>query len=233
MVRTLFALWQLDPGFNPRAVMTFSIAPQPSLIHESPASIRAFLRRVHESLAESPGVEAASLSVASSLIPSNYDWHIWFAGRPKPAHSGDLQMSLIYVVEPDYLKTFQIHLKHGRFFKTEDNEDAPAVAVIDESLASKYFKGQDPVGQYLDLDNDPTQRKRRPEPRIVGVVGHVNQWGLEQPQALTARGDLYAAQPDAGTRRQQYGQGVQVFVRGRRGRMPVWVTATTAPIGES
>ncbi len=86
--------------------------------------MRAFLRRVHESLADAPGVETASLSVASSPMQDDYDWHIWFAGRPKPAHPGDLPMSLIYVVEPDYLKTFQIPLKRGRFFNADDNEHA-------------------------------------------------------------------------------------------------------------
>ena len=94
MVRTLFALWQLDPGFNPRGVMTFSIAPQPALIKENPEGIRAFLRRIHDGLAATPGVKAVSLSAASSLMEDDYDWHIWFAGRPKPAHAGELPMSL-------------------------------------------------------------------------------------------------------------------------------------------
>jgi predicted permease len=179
MVRTLFALWRLDPGFNPRGVMTFSIAPQPALVKESPAAIRAFLRQVHDKLASTPGVKAVSLSSASSPMVDDYDWHIWFAGRAKPAHSGDLPMSLVYVIEPDYLKTFQIALKRGRFFTSGDNEHTPVVAVIDESLAQRYFPGQDPIGRYLDLDNDPGQPNRRPAPRIVGIVAHVNQWGLD------------------------------------------------------
>jgi len=192
MVRTLFVLWRLDPGFNPRDVMTFSIAPQASLAKESPAAIRTFLRLVHGELASTPGVKAVSLSSASSLMEDDYEWHIWFAGRSKPAHTGELPMSLVYVVEPDYLRTFQISLKHGRFFVDSDNEHSPAVAVIDESLAQKYFPGQDPIGQYLDLDNEPGQPNKRPAPRIVGIVSHVNQWGLDD-SARPLHAQIYLA----------------------------------------
>ena len=221
MVRTLFTLWQLDPGFQARGVMAFSIAPPDSLTKESAAGVRAFLRRVHESLARTPGVTEATISVASSLMQDDYDWHIWFAGRPKPAHPGDLPMSLIYVVEPEYLKTFQIPLKRGRFFSAADNESAPAVAVIDESLANRYFRGQDPVGQYLDLDNEPGRRAdRRPQARIVGVVGHVNQWGLDD-NARSLHAEVYLplnqmSEADIPS----MVKGIQVFVRGAGGRLP-------------
>ena len=78
--------------------------------------MRAFFRQVHEQLASTPGVKAASLSGASGLMEDDYDWHIWFAGRPKPAHLSDLPMALVYMVEPDYLKTFQISLRRAVFF---------------------------------------------------------------------------------------------------------------------
>jgi predicted permease len=213
MVRTLFVLWRLDPGFNPRGVMTFSIAPQPSLVKESPAAIRAFLRQVHDELASIPGIKAVSLSSASSPMVDDWDWHIWFAGRAKPAHSGDLPSSLVYVVEPDYLKTFQIALKRGRFFTGSDNEHSAAVVVIDESLAQKYFPGQDPIGQYLDLDNDPERPYRRPAPRIVGIVRHVNQWGLDDTvRPLHAQIYLPLQQmPDHDV--SSMAQGLEAFVR--------------------
>lgn len=224
MVRTLFALWRLDPGFNSRGVITFSIAPQPSLLDESPASIRAFLRQVHDELASSPGVKTLSLSSASSPMEDDYDWHIWFAGRPKPAHPGELPMSLVYVVEPDYLKTLQISLKRGRFFTNNDNEQSPPVAVIDQSLAKRYFPGQNPIGQYLDLNNDPGQPNRRPVARIVGIVGHVNQWGLDDT-ARPLHAQIYLPldqMPDKDIR--SMAQGLEAFVRGDGSNMPDFET---------
>jgi hypothetical protein len=150
----------------------------------------------------------------------DYDWRIWFAGRPKPAHPGELPMSLAYVVEPDYLKTFEISLKRGRFLTNGDNEHSPAVAVIDESLAQKYFRDQDPIGQYLDLDNDPERPNKRPTPRIVGVVGHVNQWGLDDT-VRPLHAQIYLAldqMPDHDI--SGMAQGVTVFLRGNGSAMP-------------
>jgi predicted permease len=179
MIRTLMVLWGLDPGFNPRGVLTFSIAPQASLAQQSPAAIRSYFRRVHDQLAGTPGVKAVSLSWASEPMEDDWEWHLWFAGRPKPAHISDLAMSIIYVVEPDYRKAMQIPMKAGRFLSESDDEHSAPVVVIDEALAKKYFQGEDPIGKYLDLDVDPAQPNRRAKARVVGVVNHVKQWGLD------------------------------------------------------
>jgi predicted permease len=120
----------------------------------------------------------------------------WVVGRPKPAHPGDYPMTIEYDVEPDYLKVMQIPLKRGRFFTAADNEHTAAVAVIDESMAEKYFSGQDPIGQYIDLNTNPSALDKIPNPQIIGVVGHVNQWGLasDGPDALHAQIYLPLAQ---------------------------------------
>ena len=216
MIRTLFVLWRLDPGFNVRGVMTFSISPQPSLAEETPAAIRTFLREMHDQLVSTPGVEAASLSWGATPMQSDSDWYIWFDGRPKPAHVTDLPMALAYVVEPDYLKTLQISLKRGRFLTESDNERSPAVAVIDDTLAKKYFHGEDPIGRYLDLDNDPQQPNRRPKARIVGIVSHVNQWGLDSDATNPLHAQMYLSitqMPDRNIR--NMAQGLDVYVRGK------------------
>src|SRR5437899_1548439 len=122
-------------------------------------------------------------------------------------------MTLMYVVEPDYLKVMQIELKRGRFFTAADNEHAAAVAVIDESLAGKYFAGQEPIGQYLDL-NDRADPEKTPNPQIIGVVAHVNQWGLDSDATSPLHAQMYlpfAQIPD--TVLQRGGLGTGVFVR--------------------
>ncbi len=216
MIRTLFVLWGADPGFNPRGVMTFDVSPPPLLYKEAPAAIRAFFRQMHEQLVSTPEVKAASLSWGSTPMDSDSDWHFWFVGRPKREHASDLPMALVYVVEPDYLETMQIALRRGRFLTDNDNERSPAVVVIDETLAEKYFHGQDPIGQYLDLDTDPTRLNKRPKPRIVGIVGHVNQWGLDLDAAKPLHAQMYLpvaqiADNDIG----DMAQGLSVYVRGQ------------------
>lgn len=222
MIRTLVVLWGLDPGFDPRGVTTFAIAPQSSLIKENPAAVLAFLRRVHDVLASTPGVMSVSLSSASSPMQDDYDWHIWFAGRPKPAHSGEQPMSLVYVVEPDYLRTLRISLKRGRFLSNSDTEHAPPVVVIDETLAQKYYPNRDPIGQYLDLGNGRSQSTNRPTARIIGIVGHLNQWGLDETaRPLHAQIYLPLAQMPARDI-SSMAQGIEAFVRGSGSKAPTF-----------
>lgn len=102
-------------------------------------------------------------------------------------------MALQYVVEPDYLKVMQISLKRGRFFTAADNEHSPAVVVIDESLAEKYFPSQDPIGQYLDFNTNPSDPDKVPNPQIIGIVGHVNQWGLDSDASMSLHAQMYVA----------------------------------------
>jgi predicted permease len=191
MIRTLFVLWGVDPGFNPRNVMTFSVSPQSSLKKETPAAIRAFLRQMHDKLASTPEVEAVSLNWGASPMGGDSEDYFWFVGRPRPARRTDRPMAIMYRIEPGYLKTLQIALRRGRFLTDNDNEHASSVAVIDETLAEKYFPGQDPIGQYLDLSDDPSDPDKAPNPRIVGIVGHVNQWGLDSDGANPLHAQMY------------------------------------------
>ncbi len=221
MIRTLFVLWRVDPGFNPRSVMTFSVSPQASLQKEPPAAIRAFFRRVHDQLVSASEVEAASLSSGATPMESDIDWYIWFASRPKPAHVTDLPMALVYIVEPDYLKTLQVSLKRGRFLTDSDNEHSSAVAVIDETLAEKYFPREDPIGQYLNLNNEPSNHDKRPNPQIVGIVGHVNQWGLDSDAANSLHAQLYLPVAQiSDTDISNMAQGFGVYVRGKGADAP-------------
>jgi predicted permease len=191
MIRTLFQLWGLDPGFNPNNVMTFSVSGPASYKTQSPDAIRAAYLQIHDKLASAPGVQAVSFNWGAHPMGSDDEEYFWFVDKPKPVHQSDLPMTLEYVVEPDYLKVMQIPLKRGRFFTAADNDHSQAVVVIDESLAEKYFANRDPVGQYLDLNTNPSDPDKVPNPRIIGVVGHVNQWGLDQDASSPLHAQMY------------------------------------------
>src|SRR5262249_8224570 len=191
MIRTLVRLWGLDPGFNPHNVMTFEVSGPASYKNQSADAIRAAYRQIRDKIASAPGVEAVSLNAGAHPMENDNEDFFWFVGRPKPPHQGDLAMALEYVVEPDYLKVMQLQLKRGRFFTSPNNEHAPAVIVIDEALADKYFAGQDPIGQYLDFNSDPASTEKLPNPQIVGVVGHVNQWGLDSDASSPMQAQMY------------------------------------------
>jgi predicted permease len=214
MIRTLVHLWGSDPGFNPKNVLTLELSGPASYKGGSPDAIRSAYRQIQDKLASTPGVKAASLSWGAHPMQGDDEDFFWIVGRPKPDHPGDFPMLIEYDVEPDYLKVMQVPLKRGRFFTAADNEHTAAVAVIDESMADKYFPGQDPIGQYIDLNTNPSSLEKFPNPQIIGIVGHVNQWGLDSdgPDALHAQMYLPLMQiPDEEL--QRAGVATDVFVR--------------------
>jgi len=173
MLRSLGRLWSVNPGFNPKNVLFLQVALPPETSNESPDAIRAQLRRVHDQIAEVPGVAAVSLQRGGIPMWSDSEDPFYIVGKPKPARESDMPYGLWYEVEPDYLKVMEIPLKRGRFFTAQDNELSPRVAVIDDDLAEKYFPGEDPIGRSI-LDpfvGGPIE--------IVGIVGHVKHWGLD------------------------------------------------------
>jgi predicted permease len=195
-------------------VVAFEISGPDSYTKQPPTAIRAALRQVHEKLASAPGVDAVSMNWGATPMGSDDEEHFWYVDRPKPAHQSDLPMTLLYVVEPDYLRVMQIPLKRGRFFTPADNEQSAAVAVIDESFAEKFFPGSDPIGKYLDMNTNPADPDKVPNPQIIGVVGHVNQWGLDSDATSPLHAQLYLTLPQAPDQDlKMHGLSANVFIR--------------------
>ena len=172
MLRSLAKLWSVNPGFDPHNVVVFSVS-YPATMGATPDAIRASLRQLHEAVAAVPGVMAASLTLGAVPMAGDSELPFWFEGQPKPATQSDMKTALFYAVEPDYLKVMKIPLQRGRFLTPQDNEHSPFVIVIDEQFSRLYFAGQDPVGKRVSFDILGKTAE------IVGVVGHVKQWGLD------------------------------------------------------
>ena len=185
MIRSLAALWNVNPGFRADKILTFGLALPPSMLHADADAIRAELRQDDRAIESVRGVQAVSLSWGAFPMASEDDGLFWFAGQPKPTSKNDMNWTLSYVVEPDYLRTMGIPLTRGRFFTQADDEHSPGVAVIDDVFSRKFFGGDNPIGQRLHLDN------MNSDVEIVGVVGHVNQWGLDSDAANSLRAQLY------------------------------------------
>jgi predicted permease len=179
MLRTLASLWDANPGFDPHHVLTFYVGLPPSAATSTPASVRASLLQLHDRLASVPGVESVSMLRGSLPMWDDSEDPFWIEGRPKPLSDNDKYWSIWSEVEPDYLKVMGIQLARGRFFTAEDTESAPQVAVVDQDFAEKFFPGEDPLGRvFVDDYVGPT--------KIVGVVRHVKQWGLDDKFAIHA-----------------------------------------------
>jgi predicted permease len=174
MIRSLVALSRTDPGFQPKGILTFSLAVPHTQAFSTPESARAYLRDVDRQIASVPGVHAVSLTWAALPLTGDDDEELfWLPGEPRPADLNDMHWSLRYIVEPGYIDVFRMPLLRGRFLSDADRPDGPPVVVVDEDFAHQFFGDANPVGRTLNL-TDPDQQAT-----IVGEVGHVLQWGLD------------------------------------------------------
>jgi len=184
MIRSIAALWNVDPGFRPDNVLTFGLSLSPSMNTASPQAIRTALREISGQLSSTPGVQAVSFSAGAVPLQGEDDLFFWLDSQPKPASQSEMSMALVYRVEPGYLTAMGIPLKQGRFFTDQDDERSQPVVVIDEIFARKYFGNTDPVGKRIRQDGQDPQE-------IVGVVRHVEQWGLDSHDSELLQAQLY------------------------------------------
>jgi predicted permease len=189
MIRTLVRLWNVSPGLNPSNVITFDITPSASLARQSPDTIRATYRQLGAALRSVPGVKQSSFDWGALPMLGDWEESFWIEGEPHAEHQADLPLSLRYGVEPDYLKLMQIPLLRGRFFTDADNEHSARVMVVDQSFAEHYFPGQDPIGKHVHFIQESSGGPRTDE--IVGVVGHIKQFGLQPDKTNNVEAQYY------------------------------------------
>jgi predicted permease len=184
MIRSLAALWGVNPGFDARNVLAYkvSVTSDPAITADQ---LRARYRATLRQFEGVPGVQG--VSVIGGALPMTGDSEVpfWIEGQPKPASENEMPIALFYLVTPAYQQVMRIPMERGRFFNPRDDEHSPAVAVIDADFARKYFPGQDPVGKHLNLGLLDIH------PEIVGVAGHVEHWGLGSRENQNLQSQIY------------------------------------------
>jgi predicted permease len=185
MIRSINALWSVDPGFRQDNILTFNLNLSPSIQSASPTAVRNTLRELSDEINSIPGVQAASFSDGAFPMLDQDDLSFWLADHPKPATRSEMNMAHVSRVEPGYIAAMGISLKRGRFFSQQDDERSQPVAVIDEAFARKYFPNEDPLGRRIQFDDNQKPRQ------IIGVVAHVKQWGLDTDDKQSLQAQLY------------------------------------------
>jgi predicted permease len=172
MVRSLSALWRVDPGFNPSHAITFTLS-LPAGPATNSAETRARLRHFDDKMHSIPGVQAVSVTLGSRPMIHNSSEPFWIEGQPKPANLPEMHQAMFYLAESGFRQAMGVTLQRGRFITPQDDEHAPVVIVIDDVFARTYFADENPIGKHVNLAGFGVQAE------IVGVVGHVKQWGLD------------------------------------------------------
>jgi predicted permease len=171
MLRSLSALWRVNPGFNPSHAITFSLS-MPSTSATTSDETRARLRQFDDKLRSIPGVRAVSVTLGSRPMIHDSSLPFWIEGQPRPANDNEMPQAMFYLVEAGFQQAMGMTLQRGRFVTPQDNEKTPVVVDIDDVFARTYFPHEDPIGKHINLAHFNVQ------PEIVGVVGHIKQWGL-------------------------------------------------------
>jgi len=172
MIRSLAALLRVNPGFNPSHAITFSLS-LPAAPTTSSAETRARLRQFDDKMHNIPGVQAVSVTLGSRPMIHNSSLPFWIEGQPKPANFQEMPQAMFYLVEAGFQQAMGVTLERGRFITPQDDEHAPVVVDIDDVFARTYFPHENPIGKRINLAGFNVQAE------IVGVVGHVKQWGLD------------------------------------------------------
>ncbi|HEY1583066.1 MAG TPA: ABC transporter permease, partial [Chthoniobacterales bacterium] len=196
LIESFAQLARVQLGFNPDSLLTFNIA-LPDHPYADRAKTDAFFQAVVRRIENLPGVKSAAASNALPLSGAEEVDDFEIEGQPKPA-PGTVQTANFRWVTPDFFQTLQIPLERGRVFTERDKMGAPAVAIIDETMAHLYFPGMDPIGRRFTGGKNPIE--------IVGVVRDVRHASREKksvphiyfPHAQRALGDMTVAVRSAG-----------------------------------
>ena len=176
LFRTIHNLLGVNPGFNARHVITFQAGLSPHAANE-PAKIRTSYQQLTERIRQVPGVESADITALVPMGQGANEGPFW-VGRRQPASMAEIPRAIWYPTGPDYPRTMGISLLRGRFLSLADNLNSQPVVLVDDLLARNAFGGVDPVGQTLTV---PHWGAASNLPfRVVGVVGHVKHYGLDE-----------------------------------------------------
>ena len=174
LVRSFDRLRQVNPGVDPRGVVTAWVN-MPSRAYPDDDRLRDALFEMLRRVRNVPGVTSAAITSALPL-GANVQQKITFEGHRRP--KGQEPLLNIMYVSPDYFRTVGMRLTDGRGIQPADVAGSPSVVVISEVIARRYFPGENPVGKRL--IHGSVDSKEEPW-TVVGVVNDINESTLSEP----------------------------------------------------
>jgi predicted permease len=175
LYRTIHNLWAVNPGFDAQGLINFQVGLSPSVNTSSKARIA--YQQLVQGIRQIPGVETAEITALLPMSQRDNSGPFWIGSRKPPASMAEIPRAVYYPIGPDYLSAMQIPLLRGRALSRADNVNSGLVVLIDSLLARTYFPHRDALGQIITIPN--WGARRNVAARIVGLVGHVEQYGLD------------------------------------------------------
>jgi len=171
MTRSFAQLMRVSPGFEPSNLLALQIY-LPQAKYKTGIDRTRFYMTAIRRIGALPGVRSAAGVSALPMYPVGIDFALPFTveGQAAPAN-GEEPRADIRTATPGYFETMKIALVRGRFIDGRDYQGAPGTIVINETMARRYFNGQDPIGKVV--------RNPHGKGEVVGIVGDVKHYGLD------------------------------------------------------
>ena len=226
MIQSFMKLRQVDTGFSAQNILTMRI-PLPDSKYPVPQALNSptptglnFYDQLIERVKALPDVQSAAVSTMLPLGAGS-GWGKFFSveGRPAPPSIEQVPLVRFALISSDYLRTMGIALREGRAFTEQDTEKSQPVALINETVAKRFFSDEDPVGKTIWMGPPESllpPEAQTPENRfirrtVVGVVADVKGSSLEQ----SGRAEVYV--PYHQYRREGWTNGLMLAVRSSNG----------------
>ena len=172
LIRSFWHLQQVNPGFQPDHVLAMDIA-LPGAKYPQGQQQAAFFQQALQRIESLPGVISAGAVLNLPLSGSNATTGVTPDDRPAPAPS-DVPQIDYRLISPNYFRTLGIAVRAGRQFTERDAPGSPSVAIINESLARRFWPNENAVGKRLTVRENPPVSYE-----VVGVVGDVKHYRLD------------------------------------------------------
>jgi len=193
LLRSFWQLLQVKPGFNPRSIVTaqiwMAVPNNPDADpYRQPEKRAEFYRELLRRLSAIPGVQQAAVGSGGSLPMSRARNSFPFTIQGRPADAERVPVAEFASVTPEYFRALEIPLISGRNFTDADIVGTQRVALIDDTLARRYWPGEDPIGKQF-RGGPPNA----PWITIIGVVGTIKSDGFDAPAASHIYSPLFQA----------------------------------------
>lgn len=165
LIESFVQLMRVNPGLTSKDLMTFPLALPPAR-YAKPPQQEAFYRQLLERVRTIPEIQAAGLT---SYLPLSAGGSFGFFCPEGTVCRGlgKDPLTALRQVSPGYFEALQIPLLRGRLFTDKDIAGGQLVVIVNQTMAKRYWPGQNPIGKHLANSRDMIQRE------IVGIVGDV------------------------------------------------------------
>lgn len=177
MIKSFVRLQNVNPGFNPENLITLELQ-LPQNKYGEKAQQAAFQQQLVQRLAEVPGVQSAGAVNNLPFSGTELNNGVTIEGRPPVANANERPRAFFRDISPNYFQAMGIPLRQGRSFADSDNKDAPAVVIINEAAARRFYPNEDPLGKRFKRGRAESQN---PWVMVVGIVGGVSHTTLGLP----------------------------------------------------